>query len=77
MLEPDEAAKDACETQMGRLAKLLLKLKSEMLQANGDRLEFTFTVTIEGRSKEFPLYVTLLPGDDFEPVITVQMQNED
>ncbi|MFD2614683.1 DUF6573 family protein [Paenibacillus gansuensis] len=77
ILDPDEAAKESCETLMGRLAKLLLTLKGEMLHASGEKLEFSHTVTVDGQSKDFPLYATLLLGDDYEPVITVQFQHED
>jgi hypothetical protein len=77
IIEPDDAAKDAGESQMGRLGKFLLKLRSEMLGSGGDRLEFQYTVNVEGEPKLFSLYATLLPGDDLEPVITVLTQGED
>jgi hypothetical protein len=77
ILEPDETAKDALECHATRLACFLLTLRSELMAADGSELKYPYSVPIDGELTYFSLYVTLLPGDNFEPVLTNLLEGED
>ncbi|WP_054943583.1 DUF6573 family protein [Paenibacillus ihuae] len=77
IIEPDESAKAACESLMGRLGRFVLSLRNEMIKGEGDRIDFQVTFSVDGHPKDFSLYAMLHPGDNFEPVITVMEQDEE
>jgi hypothetical protein len=77
IIELADVANAADGSHISRLGKFLLRLRSEMLGAGDDLLQFQYHVDANGELRPFSLYVTLLPGDDLEPVITVLQEGKD
>lgn len=78
----EDSKRQTYQDESGRLSDLLWMLRLDMQKAssNSDRVNFSFyCIPREGR-KTKPILVTLKAivsaGDNFEPVITVMMQNE-
>lgn len=64
-------------SRMVRLGRFVAKLRDEIRKGDGDRINFEISDEINGDTKTFAMYATLLSGDNFEPVITVAMRDED
>lgn len=77
IIEPDEDSTAVTPSNAGRLGKCLAALVKAARATPSDRISFQFEVTIKGEPQTFTLYATLMPGDDFEPVITVMNLDED
>jgi hypothetical protein len=77
IIEPDEDTTAVTPKNAARLGSCLSSLVKAARATSGDRISFQFEVTIKGEPQTFTLYATLMPGDDFEPVITVMNLDED
>lgn len=64
---------DEDENPMSRLAQFILVLRSEMIKG-GQKDSINFSLTF---GQLYHFIAAVLPGDNFEPVVTVTMKGED
>lgn len=67
------------QSEAGRLWDVLTMARLAVKQATGQTLEFSVLVVPEGgrRPRPLRLKMTVGPGDDWEPVITIMLPRED
>jgi len=76
---PDEVSKDLGQDEKGRLWDVLWMYYSAVRNSKdgGSHLNYQLYVVIQGSLTLVTLKGSILPGDSGEPVVTIQLPNED
>jgi hypothetical protein len=79
LVEPDKEGKEVGENVENRLRHILYRIYWTIKVKGGDNsiINYEATLILNGEVTKVELKAAMLPGDNFEPVITVMLPDED